>query len=131
MVCETQILGLPQWLSGICSHQCRRCGFNPWSRKSPWRWKWQPTPVSLPGKSHGQRNLAGYSLWGHKESDRTLRLNNSPGFGITLPHNRKRALGYVFKGSWVFWTINYERLKLRISEALPPNNRVSLSFAAL
>ena len=31
----------------------------------------QPTPVFLPGESHGQRNLAGYSPWGHKESDRT------------------------------------------------------------
>ena len=38
---------------------------------SPWRRKWQPTAVFLPGKSHGQRNLVGYSLWGHKESDTT------------------------------------------------------------
>ena len=35
----------------------------------PWRRKWQPTPVFLPGESHGQRSLAGYSPWGHKESD--------------------------------------------------------------
>ena len=35
--------------------QCRRCGFDPWVGKIPWRRKWQPTPVSLPGKSHGQR----------------------------------------------------------------------------
>ena len=35
----------------------------------PWRRKWKPTPVFLPGKSHGQRSLAGYSPWGHKESD--------------------------------------------------------------
>ena len=34
-----------------------------------WRRKWQPTPVFLPGKSHGQRCLEGYSPWGHKESD--------------------------------------------------------------
>ena len=33
--------------------------------------KWQSTPVLLPGKSHGQRSLVGYSLWGHKESDTT------------------------------------------------------------
>ena len=32
----------------------------------PWRRKWQPTPVFSPGKSHGQRRLAGYSPWGHK-----------------------------------------------------------------
>ena len=37
----------------------------------PWRRKWQPTPVFLLGKSHGQRSLAGYSPWGRKESDKT------------------------------------------------------------
>ena len=36
-----------------------------------WRRKWQPTPVPLPGESHGQRSLAGYTPWGRKESDRT------------------------------------------------------------
>ena len=41
--------------------QCRRHGFVPWVGKIPWRRKWQPTPVFLPGKSHRQRNLAGYS----------------------------------------------------------------------
>ena len=44
---------------------------NPWVRKIPWSRKWQPTPVSLPGESHGQRNLAGYSAWGLKEKDVT------------------------------------------------------------
>ena len=39
-----------------------------------WRRKWQSTPVVLPGKSHGQRRLVGYSLWGRKESDITERL---------------------------------------------------------
>jgi len=38
-------------------------------RKIPWRRKWQPTPVFLPGKSHGQRSLAVYLPWDHKESD--------------------------------------------------------------
>ena len=42
--------------------------FNPWVGQIPWRRKWQPTPVFLPGKSHGQRSLAGCSLWGHTES---------------------------------------------------------------
>ena len=42
---------------------------------SPWRRKWQPTPVVLPGKSHGQRSLANYSSWGHKESDTIEWLN--------------------------------------------------------
>ena len=40
-----------------------------WVGKIPWRRKWQPTPVYLPGESHGQRSLAGYSPWGHKVSD--------------------------------------------------------------
>ena len=39
------------------------------------RRKWQPTPVFLPGESHGQRSLAGYSPRGHKESDVTERLH--------------------------------------------------------
>ena len=55
--------------------QCRRPGFNLWVRKIPWRREWQPIPEFLPGKSQGQRNLAGYSPWGCKESDTTERLN--------------------------------------------------------
>ena len=43
-------------------------GLIPWIRKIPWRRTWQPTPVFLSGKSHGQRSLTGYSPWGHKES---------------------------------------------------------------
>ena len=50
---------------------CRRCGFDPWVRKIPWRRKCQPTPVFLPGKCHGQRSLAGYSSWSRQESDMT------------------------------------------------------------
>ena len=43
--------------------------FNPWVRKISWRRAWQPTPVFLPRELHGQRSLAGYSPWGHKELD--------------------------------------------------------------
>ena len=45
--------------------------FDPWIRKIPWRRTWQPTPVFLPGESHGQRTLGCYSLGGCKESDTT------------------------------------------------------------
>ena len=70
--------GLPWWLSGKESTcQCRTRRFNPWVRKIPWRRKWQPTLVCLPGKSHGQRSLVGYSPWGLKESDTTQWLNNN------------------------------------------------------
>ena len=50
---------------------CRRRRFDPWVGKFPWRRKWQPALVFLPGKSHGQRNVMGYSPWGHQESDMT------------------------------------------------------------
>ena len=46
------------------------------SGRSPWKRKWQPSPVFLLGKSHGWRSLVGYSPWGGKESDRTQQLNN-------------------------------------------------------
>ena len=49
----------------------RETQFDNWVGKIPWRRKWQPTPVFMPGKSHGPRSLVGYSLWGHKESDTT------------------------------------------------------------
>ena len=61
---------LPRWLSGkesTCQcRRCKRCRFDPWIGKIPWRRKWQPTPVLLPGKSHGRRSLAGYSPRGSK-----------------------------------------------------------------
>ena len=45
--------------------------FDTWVGKIPWRREWQPTPVFLPEEFHGQRRLAGYSPWGHKELDMT------------------------------------------------------------
>ena len=64
------ISGIHRGKESACQcRRCKRCEFNPWVGKIPWRRKWQPTPVFLPGKSHGQRNLAGYSPWGCKELD--------------------------------------------------------------
>ena len=57
---------IPQdpWLRGKESaclrRRHKRCGFDPWVGKIPWRRTWQPTPIFLPGKSHAQRRLAGY-----------------------------------------------------------------------
>ena len=63
----------PRGVSGKESAcQCRslrRPKFDPWVGKIPWRREWQPTPVFLPGESHGQRSLVGCSPWGRKESD--------------------------------------------------------------
>ena len=70
--------GLPWWLNGKESAcQCRRCTFNPWVGKLPWRRKWQSTPVYLPGNSHGQRSLACCSPQGRKELHTTWWLNNT------------------------------------------------------
>ena len=49
----------------------KRHRLDPWVGKIPWRRAWQPIPVFLPGKSHGQRGLADYRPQGHKESDMT------------------------------------------------------------
>ena len=49
----------------------RRHRFYPWVRKISWRKAWQPTPLFLPGESHGQRSLVEYSPWGCKELDTT------------------------------------------------------------
>ena len=53
-------------------YECRRCGFDSRVGKTPWKRKWQPTPVFLPGKSYGQRSLADYSPWCHKGAVRDL-----------------------------------------------------------
>ena len=75
MPCSSHAWGLPRWHSGTGSAcQCRSCkrhGFNSWVGKTPQSSKRHPAPVFLPGKSHGQRSLAGYSPWGCKESDMT------------------------------------------------------------
>ena len=54
--------------------QCKRPGFNPRVRKISWRGEWQPSPVFLPGESHGQRSLAGYSPWSCKVSEYPIQI---------------------------------------------------------
>ena len=69
---HTQKGGFPGGTSGKEPAGQRTCGqrrgCNPWVRKTPWRTAWEPTPVFLPGESHGQRSQAGYSPWGRKET---------------------------------------------------------------
>ena len=72
------VTGFPDGSDGkesACS--VRDQSYTPGSGRFPWRRKWQPTPVSLLWKSHGQRNLVHYSPWGHKESDVTEWLTSS------------------------------------------------------
>ena len=69
------LLGFPDGASDkepACHfRRCKRHRFNPWVRKIPWRRARQPISAFLPGESHGQSSLAGYSPRGHKERYRT------------------------------------------------------------
>ena len=68
----------------------KRHGFNLWVQKIPWRRAWQPTPVFLPGESHGQWSLVGYSPRGGKESyylHGLNRLNTRAVYLYVLPWN--------------------------------------------
>ena len=72
------------WRSGkefAC--QCRRSKrevFDPWVGKMPWQRAWQVTPIFLPGKSHGQRSLVGYSPGGHKRVSHDLATKQQQPF---------------------------------------------------
>ena len=80
--------------------QCKSHRFNPWVGKIPWERKWQSTSVFLPGRSHGQRSLVGYSPWACKKIRHDLGLNNNihayiqiyvsccRACGILVPHQR-------------------------------------------
>ena len=66
-----------------------------------WRRKWQPTPVILPGKSHGQRSLVGYNPWGHKESDTTERLTHTHTHTQKIrTKNKAKEKHIVSRGKW-------------------------------
>ena len=95
--------GLRQW--SVCL-QCKRPGFSAWVGKIPWRRKWQPTPVFLPGKSHGRRNLVGYSPWGRKESDTTEQLH-------FLYFTCKCIYIYIYLWSAVSWGLSVICMFLR------------------
>ena len=74
-------MGFPDGTSGkesACqSRRHKRHEFDRWVRRISWKRKWQLTPVFLPGKSHGQKNLAGYNPWDCKESDMTERKHTT------------------------------------------------------
>ena len=65
--------------------------FDAWVRKIPWRKKWQPTLILLPGKFHGWKSLVGYSPWGPKESDMTERLHFHFHKVVMLSQKRRKA----------------------------------------
>ena len=101
-------MGFPGGSSGKESiYPCRRLkrrGIDPWVGKIPWRRKWHPTPEFLPGESHGQRDLMGYSSWGRKELGVTEQLTNKGGdrrekesWNTEKWRKRQRARGIFIK----------------------------------
>ena len=112
--------GLPWWLmdkESAC--QCKRYVFDPCVGKIPWRRQWQPTPVFLPGESHGRRSLVGYSPWCQEELDMTKWLNNNNNTvyilqpmnqGVILNFNshcfkKDNLYGYSCHRQWFLWWI--------------------------
>ena len=83
--------------------QCRRhkrCRFDPWVGKIPWRTAWQPTPVFLPGESHGQRSLAGYTVHGVTKSWTRLKwLSMLHGDELGFPGKAKLCLKKPLRSS--------------------------------
>ena len=69
----------------------KRHWFDPWVRKIPWRRKWQPTPLFLPGEFHGQRSLVGYSPWGH--------MGSIPGSGRSAGEGNGKPAQYSSLGN--------------------------------
>ena len=95
--------GLLQWLRiHLQFRKHRRHRFNPWVSKIPWKREWLPTPVFLPGESHGQKSLVGYSQWGHKELDMTERLSTH----LSLSIQRNVWFLFSFFKSKPLWAFN-------------------------
>ena len=100
-------LGLPWWLNGKeLACKCRTCRFDPWVGKIPWGREWQPTLVFLPGKSHRQRSLMGWRLWGLTELDLAGKKPacNAGDLGLIpgLGRSPGEGIGYPLQYSWAF-----------------------------
>ena len=101
--------------------QCRRlkrCRFDLWVRKNSWSRKWQPTLVFLPGKSHEQRSLADYSLWGSKELDTTERAHTHTHTHTHTPELSVQSLEWDTP-EFKFWLTTFYSLTLGKITFLP------------
>ena len=96
-------LECPWWLSGkesACQCRgCRRHEFNPWVGKIPWRRKWHPAPVFLPGESHGQKSLAGYTVHEVTKVGHNL-VTRPPSPCALIPALNPICVGPYFRDLW-------------------------------
>ena len=106
-LCGNAVLG--PWTSQVAQWykesdcQCRkheRRSFNPWVKKIPWRMDWWPTPVFLPGESHRQRSLVGYSPWGRKSRTRLSALSLR-GLKLAVKHKNYRFFLIKVYNFWI------------------------------
>ena len=94
--------------------QCRRCGLDPWVWKIPWRREWQPTPVFLPGKSHGQEELGRLLSTGLQESD-TIEGQNK--YAVLLLDKQKNYQ-YIWQQDWSSETLLWSLEETDIKQSL-------------
>ena len=100
----TRVVGLPgssDDKESAC--QCRWCGLDPWVGKIPRRREWQPTPVFLPGESHGQKNRKGYNPWGPKQLDTTNTFTLTFLYHLALLQLNMRTAVHVISRSQHLW----------------------------
>ena len=109
----------------------KRCRFDPWVRKIPWRRAWQPTPVFLPGESHGQRSLVGYSLFCHKRGrhDFTAKQQHALGYEkdweTMVLYNRFSFIDLYWKAYVFIVEYNYQPSFYSSSLVIIPVNHLS------
>ena len=115
-------MGEKSWcLSGKGSAcQCRRCWFNPWVGKIPWRGKWQPTPEFLSGQFYGLKSLVGYSgvekSWTQLSNKKTTKLGRiQPGAG-----EKVRAKTFKFSNAFFFYIFKLNSPTAADSSKTPP-----------
>lgn len=104
-----------------------------WDESCPWKWSGLEHCWAVKECWMGLPSPSNISVLPGLSAGKTSPENGlcTSGFGDTLPYNRKRGLGHVFKGYLVVWKINWERLQLHIIRRIATNSRVSMSFAPL
>ena len=112
--------------------------------KIPWRRAWQPTPVFLPGESHGQRNKVGYSPWGYKDSDSTEATENNTQYAWSVANpslwnwdpfpiiNTRMLIRYLTLSLLLYFFVLHESFyEQRHMVRLCPNKRKTKCFSSL